>query len=307
MRRRIHVLLFLTVLLGVLAGCSETSPIMARVGNTNISEAQFTQYMERNKPAFDPANSEGRSPEQIRFELFQNLIVEEVALEEARRNGYGLDSVSEQAISGIIRQETAQPGKEPTFADFNNLATSNNFASYADVRLFLARRFTLDALATNIEIAGIPRQTFVREVVVPVAAPADEEKARLEAAGYAEQLRNGAALEGIVAKYQSDPQIGQLQGDLGWVNPEGGGPDFAAAANSIPLNQWSDPVRSEFGWHVFQVTGRRTAASWQEFMQNPQTQQFMLAKIQEYKDTGAYEVYIDPASIPTPGNVTQQK
>src|SRR5687767_1534988 len=97
MRRRIHVLLLLTVLLGILAGCGEaTSPIMARVGNTNITEAQFTEYMEKNKGAFDPAASQGRSPEQIRHDLFLQMINEEVALEEARRNGYGIDSESAQ-------------------------------------------------------------------------------------------------------------------------------------------------------------------------------------------------------------------
>jgi hypothetical protein len=312
MRRRIHVLLLLTVLLGILAGCGEAaSPTMARVGNTNITEAQFTEYMEMNKEAFDPTKSQGLSAEQVRHQMFLQLINEEVALEEARRNGYGIDAATEQGINTIIRQNTANPEQEPTFAEMDKVATNNNFASYAEVRGFLTRQFTLNSFAENVKIEGMPEQSFIREAFVPVGSPdqpgtpEEEESARQTAAAMSEQLRNGAELTDVVAKYVSDPQLSQMQGDLGWLDPTIGGPEFAAAVNALPLNQWSEPIRSSSGWHVVQITGRRTVGNWRDLMSSPQGQQFMQAKVQEYKDRGDYAVYIDPASIPTPGNVSQ--
>lgn len=320
MRRRIHVLLFLTVLLGILAGCSETSPTMARVGNTNISEAQFTEYMEQNKRAFDPANSGGRSPEQIRFDLFQRLITEEVAMEEARRNGYGIDSASQQStqqqIDTVVRQGMTNPEKDPTFADLEKLATDNNFASYAAVRSYLARQATLDKFAQNTEVEGAPQLSFLTEGFVPLVnpdqspvTPEQEETARQEAAAMAAQLRAGADISDVTAKYASDPQAGGLQGELGWVDVSGPGPDFAAAVNALPLNEWSDPIRSQLGWHVVKITGRRPATfeAWRQILELPQGQALMAAKVEEYKASGAYEVYIDPASVPTPLDVTEQK
>jgi parvulin-like peptidyl-prolyl isomerase len=321
MRRRIHVLLLLTVLLGILAGCGEaTSPIMARVGNTNITEAQFTEYMEKNKGAFDPAASQGRSPEQIRHDLFLQMINEEVALEEARRNGYGIDSESAQRsavdIEGFVRQNSADPNRMPTIAQIDAIAKEKNYISYAEIRKLVTHISTLNSFAQQIELEGAPQQSFLTEAFVPLinpdqseVTPDQVETGRQEAAAMAAQLRGGADISDVTAKYASDPQASQMQGELGWVDVAGPGPEFAAAADALPLNQWSDPIRSGMGWHVIKITERRiaTAGSWQELMSSPQGQQLMAAKVQEYKDKGEYQVFIDPASIPTPSGVTEQQ
>jgi parvulin-like peptidyl-prolyl isomerase len=314
MRRRIHVLLLLTVLLGILAGCGEaTSPTMARVGNTNITEAQFTEYMEKNKGAFDPAASQGRSPEQIRHDLFLQMINEEVALEESRRNGYGIDSESAQKaavdIDGFVRQNSADPNKVPTIAQIDAIAKEKNYISYAEIRKLVTHISTLNNFAQHVPLEGAPEQSFLTEAFVPIVSPDQEESARQEAAAIAAQLRAGADIRDVTAKFASDPQLSQMQGELGWVDVSAPGPEFAAAAAAVPLNQWSDPIRSQSGWHVIKITERRaaTAGSWQELMGSPQGQQLMAATVQEYQDKGDYEVYIDPASIPTPSGVTEQK
>jgi parvulin-like peptidyl-prolyl isomerase len=305
------MLLLVTVLLGILAGCGEaTSPTMARVGNTNITEAQFTEYMEMNRTSFQ--DSQGLSPEQVRHLLFLQMINEEVGLEEARRNGYGIDSASEhqldQQILSYIRQTSANPGSEPTFADFNKMAASDDFKmpSYRQLRQNFARQATLSQYAQHAPVdSGAEGAAHLVEVLVPVLSEEEAETARLEAAGYAAQLRAGASLSDITAKYAQDPQAGRFQGDIGWVVPSGAGPDLANVAASIPLNEWSDPVRTQLGWHVFKVVERGPFISWDALMGSQPGQEFIAAKVQEYKDRGDYAVYIDPASIPTPGNVSQ--
>jgi peptidyl-prolyl cis-trans isomerase SurA len=53
-------------------------------------------------------------------------------------------------------------------------------------------------------------------------------------------------------------------GFLGWYDPAGMAtqfvPEFAQAATDLDIGEVSEPVRSEFGYHVIQVTERRTSA-----------------------------------------------
>ena len=309
------MLLLVTVLLGILAGCGEaTSPIMARVGNTNITEAQFTEYMEKNKKFFDPANSNGFSPEQIRYQMFLQLINEEVALEEARRNGYGIDSTTELATERGIENALQSMSLNPrTLADYDKAVASVedfNASSYNELRQNEARKSTLSAYVRSISVPNAPATAvFIREVVVPVESEEVSETARLEAVGYAERLRAGANLDEIIEKYRQHPQAGQFQGDFGWLpaTPDAVGPELADVLSKLGPNEWSDPVRTQIGWHVIQVTQRAVFIDWPSMMQSPDGQEFITAKVQEYQDKGDYQVYIDPASIPTPSGVTEQK
>ncbi len=63
----------------------------------------------------------------------------------------------------------------------------------------------------------------------------------------------------IAAEHSDDTGSGARGGDLGWSDPAQSPyvPEFTAALAELEVGEISDPVRSDFGWHVIQKTGER--------------------------------------------------
>jgi peptidyl-prolyl cis-trans isomerase SurA len=61
------------------------------------------------------------------------------------------------------------------------------------------------------------------------------------------------------ARTYSQDGSAQQGGDLGWISPGETVPDFERAMNSLKVDEISDPVRTEYGYHLIQVLGRRDA------------------------------------------------
>jgi parvulin-like peptidyl-prolyl isomerase len=63
----------------------------------------------------------------------------------------------------------------------------------------------------------------------------------------------------IAAERSDDTGSGSRGGDLGWYDPDAGSfvEEFADALAELEVGEISEPVRSDFGWHVIQKTGER--------------------------------------------------
>ena len=92
------------------------------------------------------------------------------------------------------------------------------------------------------------------------ASDEEWEAAREEAVAVREDLAQpGADWYETAAEHSDDPGSGSSGGDLGWYDPEAGQfvPEFTEALAELEIGQVSEPVRSDFGWHVIQKTGER--------------------------------------------------
>jgi parvulin-like peptidyl-prolyl isomerase len=61
----------------------------------------------------------------------------------------------------------------------------------------------------------------------------------------------------LAKKYSEDPASKVQGGDLGWVNAGQFAPQFEDALRHMKVGEISDPVRTQFGFHVIWLTGKR--------------------------------------------------
>jgi peptidyl-prolyl cis-trans isomerase C len=69
------------------------------------------------------------------------------------------------------------------------------------------------------------------------------------------RVKAGEDFAKVANEMSKDP--GSKGGELGWFTKERMVPEFAEAAFKMQPGQISDPVKSQFGWHVIQVEERR--------------------------------------------------
>jgi peptidyl-prolyl cis-trans isomerase SurA len=102
-------------------------------------------------------------------------------------------------------------------------------------------------------------QTHVRHILLRVGEGVSEPQARQKLLDIKSQIATGGGDFGNFARTYSQDGSSSQGGDLGWVSPGETVPEFERAMNSLQDGQVSDPVRSEYGYHLIQVLGRREA------------------------------------------------
>ena len=101
------------------------------------------------------------------------------------------------------------------------------------------------------------QQTHVRHILVRSKEGVTDTDARERLARLRERIIGGADFAEL-AKVHSDDPSNSKGGDLGWISPGDTVPEFERAMNQLRDNEISAPVQSSFGWHLIQVTERRT-------------------------------------------------
>ncbi len=99
-------------------------------------------------------------------------------------------------------------------------------------------------------------QTHARHILVRVNETTSEADAKAKIDRLKDRLDSGAKFEDLAKLNSEDPSAAK-GGDLGWLSPGDVVPAFEEAMNKLAPNQVSAPVRTQFGWHLIEVLGRR--------------------------------------------------
>ena len=107
--------------------------------------------------------------------------------------------------------------------------------------------------------AGAPvQQTRVRHILVKTNEVVSEADARRRLGELRERIANGTDFAEL-ARLHSEDTTAARGGDLEWIYPGDTVPDFERAMNELKPGELSPVVKSPFGFHLIQVTDRRTA------------------------------------------------
>ncbi|MFZ6771932.1 peptidylprolyl isomerase [Undibacterium sp. SXout7W] len=114
-----------------------------------------------------------------------------------------------------------------------------------------------DAGGTKAGPASV-QQTHVRHILIKVSQIVTESEARQKLLDLKQKLDSKSATFEELAKTYSADGSASKGGDLGWIYPGDTVPEFEQAMNKLAINEVSEPVQSTFGFHLIQVTERKT-------------------------------------------------
>ena len=102
----------------------------------------------------------------------------------------------------------------------------------------------------------------VRARHILIRAPAGDEQASKAAEakikGVIERLKKGEDFAKVAEEVTEDPSGKANGGDLGYFSKEQMVPEFANVAFSLEPGKISEPVKTQFGWHVIKTEEKRT-------------------------------------------------
>ncbi|MGZ8694735.1 MAG: peptidylprolyl isomerase [Gaiellaceae bacterium] len=144
-------------------------------------------------------------------------------------------ALKDQGVApGQLRQEVAMQLYQKGIFD---KVTTGSSAKVSDKEL-------RDYYTKNKAQYETPATRTVRHILVKKKALADD----LE-----RQLKNGAAFAALVKKYSQDPGSKKTGGKLTDLAQDATVPPFDKAAFAIKTNAISQPVKTQYGWHIIQA------------------------------------------------------
>jgi len=122
-------------------------------------------------------------------------------------------------------------------------------------------------------------QTEVRHILVIPNQIIDNETAKQKLEEAREQILNGENFGELAKLLSEDPGSVDEGGSMGWSSPGIFVEEFEKVVGRTEIGQISQPFQSRFGWHILEVTGRRTYDNTEDLKELNCMQQIKNSKI----------------------------
>ncbi len=104
---------------------------------------------------------------------------------------------------------------------------------------------------------SIISQTHARHILIKTNEVITDDVAQKRLNEIREKILNGSATFEDMAKKYSDDSSAAKGGDLGWLSPGETVPEFEHAMDALKPGEISQPIKSQFGYHLIQVLERK--------------------------------------------------
>jgi peptidyl-prolyl cis-trans isomerase SurA len=141
------------------------------------------------------------------------------------------------------------------------------------------------------------RQTRARHILLKTSAIRDDEQTEQLASELRMRAAAGEDFRALAKQYSEDIGSAMEGGELGWVNPGQMVPEFQDEMDKTDIGAYSQPFKSQYGWHILQVEERRdqdmTDAMRRKMAENYLFQRKYQDELQVWLNKIRDEAYID--------------
>ena len=135
------------------------------------------------------------------------------------------------------------------------------------------------------------KEVKARHILLEPSIILSEEKAKNMLSGFVKDVKSGSADFAELAKTHSeDPGSALKGGDLGWANPDIYAPKFKETLAELEIGEFSQPFRTQFGWHVVQLLETRKADTTEQTKKDRAYQIIFKRKFNEEQESWLREI-----------------
>lgn len=257
-----------TILIGafVLTGCGAGGNTVAKVNGDTISTEEYTKdyniikqrYQAQYGPDFlTQKGPEGKTMEQVlKQNVLDKLVIEKIIMQKAKEDKI---LATDQEVDKEIAGYKEMVGGE---SEFNKFLEANGM-KIDDFKAGIKKEITVDKYKEkylkNLKLEDKDLKAYYEknkdryETIKASHILVEKED---EAKAISEELKNGADF-GELSKKSIEPGAAERKGDLGYFGKGQMVPEFEKAAFELKVDEISEPVKTEHGYHVIKVTDKK--------------------------------------------------
>lgn len=217
-----------------LAGCgskerAKSGQEIARVNGTVITDSEMSREV-ANLPPYLKNIAES---DQGKRELLDTMVVREIILQQAEKSGLAKSKEVQEKVDELRKKVIVE-------AFLKKKIEERAVVSDADLQQFYEKN--KDKLKTGEQIRA-------SHILVKTEKESQDILAQLKAGGNFDDLAKKHSIDGAASR----------GGDLGWFAKGTMVPEFEKAALSLKEGTTSGAVKTQFGYHIIKLTGKRPA------------------------------------------------
>jgi peptidyl-prolyl cis-trans isomerase SurA len=144
-------------------------------------------------------------------------------------------------------------------------------------------------------------KTRVRHILIKTTEVMSDAEAKEKLLGLRRRIENGEDFSSLARGHSDDKGSALKGGELGWVQPGALVPPFEEAMERLAVNELSQPVQTQFGWHLIQVLERQKSTDAVEMRKNRAREDIFKRKVEEetelwlrrLRDEAYIEIHLD--------------
>ena len=244
------IILLLAVFSLVVAACSTSDEVAATVNGTEITVGDVESLVyEEDIPTAE-------------FVQFLGAMITWEAVEQAASEQFGIEPTDEQ-INEMTDELVAQAGPNVSLDEFLESVNSTEEGIEQVARSIVVQEAVAEEIAADVEpvsdeevaaeLEEFPAD-WTQVCASHILVETEDEALDLKA-----QLDDGVDFAGLAAEFSQDTGSAVNGGDLGCQPSSGYVEPFRDAVLVAPIGEVTDPVQTDFGYHLILVVGRTPA------------------------------------------------